>query len=606
MKGGRLAAAVLILAALLGGYYLYKEVWLPGKEAEDKKASLLLSVDAGKVERIRVRETGAEMVEVVRQNGQWRLMAPLETEADQKTANRATLIAEALTFKQDLGQVENLEEFGLDEGHAKVLEFIHQPGGESATLRLGAREMVGGGLYASVGGANHVYLLDGFTAEGLDLSLILMRKKNFFDREFEDMQALEYSRPGMEKIRIERSGDGEWRITSPVQTQASTMAVDGLAKKFLRMNAIGFHEEDAADLAPYGLDKPRMEFTAYFSKDDSGTKITLGANTPSGAVYALWPDGKKVVRVVQEMAESLPGSIMDLRELSLMSLDITSVTGITVTTEKQRLEIKKKVSADNKPDRWEIIEPVRTLADPVGVSSLLNAARSIKAAAYPGGKEEALLAGKTLEKPDLELRLDTDKGPVTARFSESRNKAKYWAAADGNPEILVVAAEEVKPLRKGVFELRERRLLAMASADVTRVRIERLGETFEIEKNADDYMVILPERARIRHGEWTEFLWTLLELRFAGVISEEKIEDGDPAFGKPAMVITIFGESGEMLERVEIAKSVDDDKWYRARLANRPGLYDVDWFYVEDDVTLGLEKLLGADRPGEESQGFFR
>ncbi|MDH5638330.1 MAG: DUF4340 domain-containing protein, partial [Nitrospinota bacterium] len=477
--------------------------------------------------------------------------------------------------------------------------------GRTATLRLGGRDMVTGGVYAATDEKNRVSLLEGITAEALDLSLILLRKRNFFDKEFDDLAAFEYTRGKMGKVRVEKTDEGHWRITSPVDAPASTLKVDGMAKRFLRIKAVGFHEEEAADLSGYGLAEPQMKFTAYFSKDDPGRSIALGSATEGGAVYALWPDGKKVVRVIEEVLKDLPSSIMDIRSLSLVSFDMTQVTGVTIVSEANTLELRKRPSKDGSPDLWDIVQPVRTPADPVGISSILNGISRMEAASFPARQDAMRQAMEALEKPEIDVTLNRKEGPINIRFAKSPKAGQYWAGADGNEETLLVDEVALSSLRKGVFELRERRLLAMRSDDVGKVRIERLGEMFEIEKNGDDYMVTMPERIRIRPGEWTEFLWTVLELRFADVISEDQQAPDDPAFRKMVMAISIFGPDGNLLERVEIAKAIDDDKWYKARLANRPGLYDVDWFYVEDDITLGLGKLLGKSDPKESATGVF-
>jgi len=603
LKGARLVLAGIMLAALLGGYYLYKEVWLPRKEAEEERTALLLSVEADKVEKIRVSRPGAELVEVIRENGVWRVVKPLEAEADQKVPTRAAKVAQALKAKQDLGETSDLAQFGLDE--PVVLEYIHQGTGRRAALRLGGRDMVTGGVYAAAEDKNHVSLLEGITAEALDLSLILLRKRNFFDKEFDDLVAFEFTQEKMGKIRVERGDEGKWRITSPVNAPASTLKVDALAKRFLRVKAVGFHEEQTDDLSGYGLAEPQVKFTAYFARDDSGRSITLGSATQGGAVYALWPDGKKVVRVIEEVLKDLPNSIMDIRSLSLVAFDMTQVTGITIVSESKILELRKRPSRDGSPDLWDIVQPVRTPADPVGISGILNGVNRMEAASFPTSQDVERLAREALEKPEIQVTLDRKGGPINIRFARSPKAGQYWAAAEGNEEILLVGEDAVGRLRKGVFELRERRLLAMRSDDVGKVRIERLGELFEIEKNGDDYMVTKPERIRIRPGEWTEFLWAVLELRFADVVSEDQQAPDDPAFQKAVMAISIFGPDGKLLERVEIAKAIDDDKWYKARLAHRPGLYDVDWFYVEDDITLGLGKLLGKGDPKESGAGIL-
>jgi len=604
LKPLRLAAAAALLAALLGGYYLFDQVYLAGKETQRRQESLLLALDPEKVERIRISRPGLDVVEVAREKGVWRISAPIQTEADQQVIGAMISAAAQLTAEKDLGQPADLAEYGL--GSPVVVEFIPADGRNAATLSIGAKNPLSGHVYVLSSHKPGVSLISGMSAGDLDHSLFDVREKKLFRSKMSDLLAFEYSSDGMEKIRVDKKENGQWEITRPMQAPASAVAAEGLAQKFLSVSASGFYEEASVDLSIYGLDRPAVEFTAYFAGQEQGVKMALGSGAGEGGVYALWPGGARVVRVAQDILKGLPRSIMDIRLKRLVSFDAASVTGVSIISDDYTLEMRKKESKKGEPQLWDITTPIQTAADPVAVSGLLNQIGSIEALDFAKDSQEKARAMEALKKPELTITLATAQGPVNIRFAKASDPQRYWAGADGNLESLQVSQSVVAPLSKTVFDLRERRLFHMASADVEKVAIHRLGQAFEVEKHGDEYMVTKPEKIKLKAGQWTEFLWSIFELRFAGVISEERQEPGDPSFGEPVMTITIFGEGGRTLEKVEIAKAVDDDKWYKARLANTPGLYDVDWFYVEDDVTLALEKILGINKKEEEAPNLFR
>jgi hypothetical protein len=604
LKLARLAAAVAVLAAIFGGYYLYEEVWLAKKRTEDEKAGLLFALNPDQVAKVTIKKPGSDAVEVAREKGIWRIVKPLETEADQETGGRLARVAAELKETRDLGKTANPAEFGLDV--PVMVEYFSTSGASLARLAIGARNPLTGGAFAEAGGKGHVSLIDGLSADELDLALIDLREKRFFGQPVKSLVAFEYFHKGMEKTRVEKSGDGKWMIVSPIKAPASAMAVDKLVNNFLKAQATGFHEENVKDPSIYGLTAPQVEFTAYFAKEGRGARMALGSKTGENGVFALWPDGKKVARTADDILKDLPKSILDIRLKELIAFEIGSVDGVTIATSRETLELKKRPSKKGEPELWDITRPAPMPADPVNVSSLLRSLQGVEAMGFAAGVEEEQAAKAILGKPDLMITLNIKSAPLKIRFARAQKEDRYWAAVEGKAETLIVGKAAVSPLAKDSFFLRERRFFTIASADVGRVLIKRLGETFEVEKKGDGYNILRPDKIKIGVKEWTEFVWTIFELRFAGVISEERQKPGDPSFGVPSMAISVFAADGRLLERVEIAKAKGDDKWYRMRAAMRPGLYDVDWFYVEDDVTLALEKILGRNKEKDEQPNVFR
>ena len=603
MKPARLAVAVAVLAAIIGGYYLYEEVYLAGVRAGEENAGLLFVLKAESVAKVSIKRPGSEDVEAILENGRWRIIKPFQTEADQKAVGRLARTAAELKETRDLGKAADPAEFGLD--NPVVLEYYSGAGALLARLKIGARNPLMGGAFAQAEGKGHVSLIPGLAADDLDAAFFDLREKRFFSKPLEGVAAFEYYHAGMERARVERNKEGKWTIVSPIEAPASTPVVENLAEKFLSAQASGFYEEDVKDMSIYGLKDPLAEFTVFYDKDTPGVKMALGARTGSNGVFALWPDGKRVARIPDEILKDLPTSILDIRLKELVSFQIGDAEALAVKGAGGTMEVKKRASKKGEPELWDITRPVPMPADPVNVASLLRSLKQVEALGFVPA-EQMDKARLALESPYLEIILTIKGVPQRIRFAKADKEDRYWAAAEGKKEALVVGKAAVTPLEKDSFFLRERRFFTMPSADVGRILIERLGETFELAKDGDDYRALQPDQMKITAKEWTEFVWVLFELRFAGVISEEKQKPGDPAFGKPAMAISVFGADGKLLERVEIAPAKDDDKWYRMRAANRPGLYDVDWFYVEDDVTLALEKALGRNKASEEQTGLFR
>ncbi|MDH5639435.1 MAG: DUF4340 domain-containing protein [Nitrospinota bacterium] len=599
----RIVAALATLLAILGVYYYFKEVHLVRLDEAEKAESRLAAIEPEKVDRVLLKRPDSGEVEISKEAGEWRISRPMQAEADREKVDMIIATASGLKKERVIGEVADLSEFGLD---APIwLEFFHE---EKAmgVIKLGARNPSGDGVYAQAGGGEEVFLLSRLEAEDLAISFFDLREKRFYRKSAQDLSAFEFAVKDGLRIRAEKDDGGKWTITHPLKAPASSLAVDSLVNKFLHATASGFYDEDIKDLEEYGLDSPFLEFTAYFNGGETGRRMAIGAAAGTDAYYALWPEGHKAVRVAGDQFKTLPGTVIDLRVRELAVFEAREVTGFSIEKKGAAVQVVKVPSADGGAERWMMEKPSRAEADPVQVSRFLTAAKGLEASGFFEDAEGMEAVRAALESPDMIVTIKPAGEPLVLRFSRTPDGKAYYASSSLRDDLMMAPIGNVAALDKGVFELLERRLLKMSSADVWKVRIERLGEVFEVVKNEDGYMLVLPQKARLSANEYSDFLWTILELRFAGVINEGG-KDDDPRFDDPVVVISVFGRDGGLLEKVEIARSGVEKEWYASRAWGMPGIYDIDRFFVEDDLTLALEKVSGilAEEP-QGGDGLFR
>jgi len=253
----RNTALLLVVTALLGAFVWWYEV-KGGEErkiAEDAAKRLYPGLEGSAVEWIELRTSDApEAVEarIERREGGWRVVKPLEAEADPVTLDgMATSLAE-ITSEATIETQEAPGIYGLGEG-ARLVRFRAK--GKDHTLRLGKQAPVGPNTYASADDAPAILTVPTYRATSLDKKLADLREHRLLRFDRSAIQGADVSWPGG-AVGLEKKGD-VWALTSPLQGPADDATVDKLLSDAGFLRAEGFVDAPKSD-AELGLDAPEL------------------------------------------------------------------------------------------------------------------------------------------------------------------------------------------------------------------------------------------------------------------------------------------------------------------------------------------------------------
>lgn len=252
----RNTALLLVVAALLGAFVWWYEV-KGGEErklAEDAAKRLFPGLEGSAVEWIEIRTSDPEPLDarVERREGGWRVVKPLEAEADPVTLDgMATTLAE-ITSEATIETQEDPGIYGLGEG-ARVVRF--RAGGAEHVLRLGKQAPVGPNTYASAGDTAAILTVPTYRATSLDKKLSELREHRLLRFDRSAIQGADVSWPGG-AVTLEKKGD-VWALASPLQGPADEATVDKLLSDAGFLRAEGFVDAPASD-AELGLDAPEL------------------------------------------------------------------------------------------------------------------------------------------------------------------------------------------------------------------------------------------------------------------------------------------------------------------------------------------------------------
>lgn len=346
-------ATLLLLAmtiAVVGGV-----VWLrlnlpPTAEAgENRRYAAVFEAD--RVNEVDITR-GGEVISLRREDGEWRLVAPVADRAAADTAERLVLAARFLDVRdrQPVDDPAGVAESGL--AAPRVRLDLRGPDG-GVRIDLGASTALPGEVFARVGGQRAVLRVPDSILELAGAPVSGFRDPRLTTFVADDVEKFTVRRAdGEMTVRRER---GRWFIEKPVAAAADPRAVRQFLEPLLGLRITAF-PQDAAPAAP--------------AATLPGETAVLSL-TPRGGADAL---ELKVIRPAPGEAESIPASLTarggplrvdpaalrlfdvspeSLRDRSLGEVDPDTVDRIRIESDGRTLDLRREgegwVDAEGRP-----------------------------------------------------------------------------------------------------------------------------------------------------------------------------------------------------------------------------------------------------------------
>jgi hypothetical protein len=407
MRGIWSTLILVVVLAGLGGYIYFVDSKRPastGVEGEPARTKVF-TVEADKVNEIRLTYKGQTTLLQKTEAG-WQMIEPAKLEADPPEAiGLAQAIANLESVREVVDNPSDLKQFGLAEPQIAV-EFKAE-GGASGSFKLGNKNATQGEMYALKGGDDTVFLVSAFQESSFNREPFALRDKKIlkFDREKADTLALVKGASAME---LSRTGS-DWRVVKPVASRSDYSAVEGFITRLSSANMSRLVEEDAKDLAKYGLDKPVM--TVTIGAGSAKTVLEVG-KTENDQTYAKDASRPMVFTVDSTLQTDLNKNFDDYRKKELFEFRPFYLAKMRAVLDApagpKTYEIEKVAPA--KPgdaDTWKVtrVGGASHTADAAAMDDLLNKLVALKAESFVAGT-----AKTGLDKPALVVSASFDDG----------------------------------------------------------------------------------------------------------------------------------------------------------------------------------------------------
>lgn len=191
----------------------------------------------------------------------------------------------------------------------------------------------------------------------------------------------------------------DWKLQGNEDYPVSSYAVSDWITTFTGVAGQSVVEEDAADMAKYGLDHP----IAVYSVREGGNvrRIEVGGNTPvPGTVYARADGGKTVYQVSESDLSGLQRSAFDFARKEPLTFALEEVREVMWTWEGQTYDLKKEPTKANSADEAENWSLNGDKVTQEKAASLINAFRFLMIDREP---ERASTLSSSEAKPDWSM-----------------------------------------------------------------------------------------------------------------------------------------------------------------------------------------------------------
>ena len=308
---------LLALLVIAGGIAL-AAAWA-GKDEEQKaeakeKSEKLFDFDKAHVKSLRLEKDGKLVAALNRDEKGWKLVEPVQAEADDPVADGLVTALLSLKQKKDLGDEKDAKAYGLDA--PKLQLSVKFDDGKEQGLQVGVDNSFDNTTYLRKLGDPIIRIVDGSAKNGLDKPLFEVRNKKVAHLDDNaEVKRIEVS--GIKApYLLEKDGAG-WKLNGAPADAAAAERV-GAAVKQLRATSIA--DEKGAQLAPWGLDKPKAvaKLSIGAGKETFARTVLVGQPKGGGKTYAKRDDSPVVYEVDAAILKDLDKAPFDLEDKQLV------------------------------------------------------------------------------------------------------------------------------------------------------------------------------------------------------------------------------------------------------------------------------------------------
>lgn len=267
----------------------------------------------------------------------------------------------------------------------------------------------------------------------------------------------------------------DWMVTAPVETEADDNAATAIATTLAALDVRRVVEEEAADLAPFGLADPPVAVT-FATPGGEPLSLAVGDETPTGGErYAAV--GNRVILVADFVESTLNRTTFELRDRSILEFTGPDVASLTIEQDDDTLRFTK---ADSE---WSVAAPLEARADFGLVEAMIGRLGSGEMVAVEAeSAADDALEPFGLDAPRLRATVEVDGERHTLLVGDENPETTVYARDAARDLVFTIDAALVDDLARGADTYREKDLFDFRPFNATALEVARGGRTVRFEK----------------------------------------------------------------------------------------------------------------------------
>jgi len=578
-----------MLAGGLGLWIKFFESKQPNTAEARREAGNVVNFSRDKLEGITI-QNGDDRIELRRQDGKWRLTAPVKDQADGAVVDN--LISDVQNWRKD-GKISakevtadkgRMNEFGLVQ--PKLRLRLIGPNGPPEIF-LGKDAAFEGKMYVRFADSKDVYI-----AAQTVRTDIAKKPDDFRDRRLTDLTTAQATRAVLKSAagEIELAKRNEhWEIVKPLQARGDDQKIGDLLAQVTNTRVQEFVADDHGDLHAYGLSEPRGSITIYGADDKSanrtdssrgeeGRTLQIGAVAEKikDAVYARYLPRNAVYALPKKTEEILTVRPDDLRDRHLVRLDTDNLDRINIEATG-----KPKIVLARKEQNWTIANRNNQPANGDEVRRLIRALNDQQVTRFVADTASEL-SKYGLDQPQLRLTFSSFASENTAETGAGEHPFltlsfgrvegnEIYARVGEEPFIVAVKRDLLDQIWVDPLQWQELAIFQFKPNDIQRLSRTTDREESIVRSGTQDWKWIEGQGA-IDTADLQSLLNTLASLRAVRWVGATKPEYG---FEKPQLVITFTTSPNDKTShKLTIGNRSNDTMWF-AKVEGRDGTFVV-------------------------------
>ncbi len=544
------------------------------------------------ISKIAIERGSERLVFERRGNGpaRWQMRQPLDVAAEPTPLETLVRNLKELRKSPDAGTISRADEsFGLDPPAAIVQVYgaadARSAQGEQPLATLALGKSVRGLRYIRREGGSGIDVADSKLLSAVDAPLSEWREVNVMPVATIQVGSFSIKRPGLE-IRGERGSRGQWNLTRPIVAPGNFAKVESFLSALSSLKVLegakGFVADNVKDFAPYGLDSPSatVELTTAPGIAEQYV-LHVGKAVPGQPerVYVREGDQDDVVWVGAKAIGEIPTTAIAPRSQRIADIEPSAVTAIQIDARTLQFNLKKDAAG------WKQTTPRAAKADTAAVNALLAQLDSIQASEFLDPKK---VRSPELTPPVMTIKVWQSVPPAPGRDAVPAEAQvvnlhigrhdmflkSIFAQLDGDSVVLALPDLFLNVLPKNELAFREREVLSVAPAQVSRLVLTRAGRVDELVPSktgqANQWRMLRPIEAPADARSVTQALAALTSLR-----ADEFITESAPdlkLFGLDKPLLEVAWES-DRSHRLKVGGQVPKAAAYYAMVDGEPFVF---------------------------------
>ena len=442
---------VAVLLALVGIVVAVKLASKSGTVVEDDKTITVSKYDSEQVSGFTIESTEGKFV--FKKNGtEWEMTSGGSFPIDNTNVNAVIVNTSDLTaYKLIEEDASSMEKYGLENPYRVAVKMSD---GTEHVLEVGSLTPTKQAYYVKTGDSNNVYAVYSSTGDLIVATKDELRNKHLFDVYSNNIIKFALDRNGKKVFSAEKSEQNGWQLLEPIKGNSDLIRLTTIFESFVRAVATTYVEENAQDLAKYGLDNP--SYVVEAATTDNSIKLLVGKENEKDYTFYAKLDGSNEVFTVDSSALSfIDVKGIEVCEPLVYTPNIYDVSEVVVNIDSKTITSKiESDSAKPEEDKFSIDGLDVMSKGDKAEEAFRNYYRSMVGIIYT---DIELLEQKPSGTPEITITYTLEKAPgkMVVEFIPKDDRS-YYALKNGEYVGMVVKKslfDEGDGLRKNYEKL---------------------------------------------------------------------------------------------------------------------------------------------------------